>query len=179
MKKDKMFAGLKNLFEKIKSDKKAIVIIAIGALVMFSVLIIDFPDKSNEKIETAYTEDYEHELEDKLCKLISNIDKAGKVKVMLTFESTKESVYAYDRDESIENKSGENSGKKIKNEYIIVKRDGDEGGLQIKDVYPKVKGAAIVCEGADDPIIKGQIISVVSALFDIKSTNISVAKMAD
>lgn len=179
MKKEKIITDIKKFFERIKSDRKALIIILLGAVIMLSVLMIDFPDKSKNKTEASLAQSYEQELEDKLCRLISNIDKAGDVKVMITFESSKESVYAFDSDESVESKGGESSGKKVKNEYIIVKKDGDEGGLQIKDVYPKVKGAAIVCEGADDPIIKGQIISVVSALFDINSTNISVAKMAD
>lgn len=179
MKIDELKLKLKNVVIKLKSDKKAVLLVLFGAIIMLAVVLVDFSPDKNDKPICSTDSDYENELEEKLCSLVSNINGAGRVKVMLTFESTGESVFACDSEENVENKGKESGNRKIKNEYIILKNNGDETGLQIKDVYPKVRGAAIVCDGAADPIIKGQIISVVSALFDINSTDISVAEMAD
>ena len=111
-----------------------------------------------------------HEMyEKKLESLISKIEGVGKVSVMITFETGEESVKASDREESFRN--GE---QKIKNDYIIVDGESGETGMKIKSVYPKVKGVAVVCTGGSDYITKERIISVVSALFDISTTNISV-----
>ena len=46
--------------------------------------------------------------------------------------------------------------------------------MKIKSVYPEIKGVAVVCEGASDPVVREQIVSVITALFDISSKNISV-----
>ena len=107
--------------------------------------------------------------EEKLQKLISEIEGAGRVKVMITLEASDENVFAYNRDESYR----ENE-QKFSSDYILIKNDGEETGLKLKTVYPKVKGVAVVCDGAHNPITKEHIISVISALFDISTKNISV-----
>ena len=88
---------------------------------------------------------------------------------MITYESGEESVFASDKEESFRN--GE---QKIKNDYIIVDGEKGETGLKIKSIYPEIKGVAVVCSGASDPVIKERIVSVVSALFDISTKNISI-----
>jgi len=42
---------------------------------------------------------------------------------------------------------------------------------------PKVKGVAVVCEGGDIPSVKQQINEIVTSVFDIPSTKVSIAKM--
>ena len=97
---------------------------------------------------------------------------------MITYDTSDENVYAKDMDEEFENKENAPVEQRIKSEYIIINGSDGEAGLKIKNVYPTVRGVAVVCDGANDPNVKGQIVSVVSALFDINSTRISVAEMA-
>ena len=97
---------------------------------------------------------------------------------MITFDASDENVYAKDTDEEFENNESSPIEQRMKSEYIIIKGSDGEEGLKIKNVYPTVRGVAVVCDGANDPNVKGQIVSVVSALFDINSTRISVAEMA-
>ena len=178
MNREKLRGNTKKTFEKLKSDKKALFIIAVGLLVMVLVLTVDF--RPNEKGEVSSgTADFEKELEEELCGILSQIKNAGRVRVMITFESSKEKVFAFDTDENVESRESLSNTRKTKNQYIIVDNGDSETGLELKDIYPRVRGVAVVCDGAENPVIKEQIVSVVSALFDIKSTNISVAEMAD
>ncbi len=157
------------LTDKIMKDKKALLIVALAIIGM---LLILFSGGSKTETEISRGEpesEFSKDCEEKLQRLISKIEGVGKVSVMITYESGEENIFASDKEESFRN--GE---QKIKNDYIIVDGDNGETGLKIKSVYPEIKGVAVVCSGASDPIIKERIISVVSALFDISTKNISV-----
>lgn len=160
---------LSALTEKIMKDKKALFIVALAIagmlLILFSDDSKDIKELSVSETSSEFTENYEEELQ----KLISKIEGAGRVSVMITYESGEESVFASDKEESFRN--GE---QKIKNDYIIVDGEKGETGLKIKSIYPEIKGVAVVCSGASDPVIKERIVSVVSALFDISTKNISI-----
>ena len=116
----------------------------------------------------------ETELSDRLEKLLEAIDGAGKVKVMITFNTYSETVYAENSEENI----GADGETDTSDEYIIIDGEDGETGLRLKIISPEIKGVAVICQGGNNPVIKEQIISVVSALFDISSNKISVAVMA-
>lgn len=157
------------LVHRIKTDKKAMFIVASALIGMLLILFSGDSKTGAENIEVEYKTEFTKECEEKLQKLISKIEGVGKVSVMITYESGEENVFASDKEESFRN--GE---QKIRNDYIIVDGDKGESGLKIKSVYPEVKGVAVVCSGASDPVVKERIISVVSALFNISTKNISV-----
>ena len=139
--------------KKIKEDKRVLIIIAVGVLGMALIFLSELKPASK------------------------GIEGAGRAEVMLTFDSSKEEVFAKDTDEDVEKREKE-TAQKTKNKYIIVENDKGENGLITKSVYPRVCGVAIVCDGADDSVIKQRIVETVSALFDINSTNISVVRKA-
>ena len=169
---------LERLFEKLKSDKKAVLIVAMGVLGMLLVLFSgsdDGTDSTRTEQETAINIYSETELASSVEKLISTIDGAGKTKVMITYECYEETVYIYDKDEETQN-DGRND---ISNEYIIIDAGDKEDGLKSKILAPKIRGVAIVCEGGNNPKTKEMIITSISALLDISSNKISVAPMAN
>ena len=153
---------------KLKKDKKTALIIFTAILGMLLILFSGTPAEKTEKASESKTEEM-IEWEEKLQKLLSSVEGAGRVRVMITYETSDEEVFAYNKDESFR----ENE-EKFSSDYILVENNGSETGLKLKTVYPEVKGVAVVCDGADDPVTKEQIISVISALFDISTKNISV-----
>lgn len=168
------------LIQKFKSDKKLLIIVAVGVIGMALIFLSEIkPTQKQQLLESKTSEavSYEETVERKLKKIVESIDGAGTAEVMIVFSSSKESVFAKDTDEDVENGETGDS-KKTKNKYIIVENDGDENGLLTKAVYPAVNGVAIVCDGAGDSVIKQRIIETVSALFDINSKNISVVRKA-
>ena len=165
---------LKNLFEKIKNDKKALIVIAIGLVGMLLILLSDTSetDDITESISTDFISEYQ--LASEVEKLIESIDGAGRCKVMITYNSYEETIYALDKDENYASQ-GETE---YSEEYVILDKGDNEDGLKLKVISPEIKGVAVVCQGGNNPVIKEQIISSLSALFDISSNKISVAVMA-
>lgn len=168
---------LKQFFQKLKTDKKTMLILLVGLIGMIMVLFSgDGSDKnSNKEIKESCTIiSSEYELAKEIEKLIENIDGAGKCKAMITYNSYEETVYAQNENKDI-NTDGE---ERYTGEYIILDSGNSESGLVLKIISPEIKGVAIVCQGGDNPIIKEQIISAISALFNISSNRISIAVMA-
>ena len=93
---------LKEYLEKLKFDKKKI-IIAIGfigiALILLSEVVPQESSKSqNTDAQTDYSE-YVSSLEEKTADLISSIDGVGRCKVMITLEQSDENIFAKNTDE--------------------------------------------------------------------------------
>lgn len=166
------------MLKKLKKDKKALLTVAVGVLGMLLVLLSELPFAGQTKPQNDTSTEGEYcteELERKTEELISQIEGAGKVSVMLTYEATSETVWAKDTDSKKEG----NENDDIQEKYIIIDTDQGETGLEIKVIYPKIRGVAVVCSGGDDPVVNSRIKSLVSALFDIGSNRISIARRAE
>ncbi|MCL1902924.1 MAG: hypothetical protein FWF94_00715 [Oscillospiraceae bacterium] len=88
--------------------------------------------------------DYETQLERELKRTLSAIDGIGELTIMVTLDSLSETVYA-------------------------------ERGASVKTVItPKVRGVAVICDGGGDIIVKQKIVELVSRVFGIATTRISV-----
>ena len=179
---------LKGLFgrisEKTKLDKGILlaVVLLLGGLV-FLIASEIFPDEKtvSAQPETTMSEyhsdEYAKQLEERLVSIISSIYGAGKTQVMVTLESGSEDVYLHNYD------YGENSGSDGKNsferkdEYVIVDGSSGEEGIIVRRAEPKIRGVAVVCEGGGNETVRQQITETVTALLDISSARVSVAKM--
>lgn len=115
----------------------------------------------------------EADFENKLADLLSNIDGAGEVRVILTKLHGEETLYQMNDDIS------ESSDSKTHRSDTVTVTDAErnETGL-IRQVTPATyKGAIILCQGADSPSVKYEIINAVSKLIGIGTNCISVLKM--
>ena len=157
------------ILTKLKNDRKSLGIICAAVFGMLLIMLSGNTEEKTAQINEGVTAFSEENYEEKLQKLLSEIEGAGKVRVMITYDSSDEEVFAFNKDEDYKNEEGRYS-----NDFVIIDSEKGETGLKLKTVYPKIKGVAVVCDGASDPVIKGQIISVISALFDISTNNISV-----
>ncbi len=167
---------IKNLLKK---DKKLLVIFVLAVIGIIFLLISEIiPDEEkSEDIKEFYTsEKYAQTVEEKLSSLISSIEGAGKTEVMVTLDTSEENVYAKQVKSDKENNDNKNSAK-YEYEYIIIKSDSSgEEGMLLKVIEPDIRGVAIVCDGGDNPTVRENIISAVSAVLDIKTNNISICK---
>ena len=109
-------------------------------------------------------------VEEALSEILSKVQGAGKVRVMLTVASGEETTYQCNSSIS------ENGNEKI-DTVIISDSDRTEQGL-IKQVNPPVYlGAIVVCQGADSPAVRLNLIEAVSAVTGLRTDKISVLKM--
>ncbi len=163
-------------FNKLKKDKKTLFIIAVGFL---GILLIVFSGDSANESQYLNSDNKEYTYYDvegvknELTELIESINGAGTARVMITYKSLEETVFATDTEEITQDDETKN-----KKEYVIVKKESDEWGIPLKIICPEVKGVAVICEGGDNQIVKEKIYSLVCALFSISSNSVSVASMA-
>lgn len=121
--------------------------------------------------------EYTEYTEKRLEKLLSGIEGAGEVDVMISLESCYENVYLK---ETVQNEKKNDSLSEItsEEEYITVKKGAStEEGLIVKVYEPKVRGVAVVAEGADSAAVKKAITDAVCAVFSISSARVSVESM--
>ena len=93
---------------------------------------------------------------------------------MITFEGTSESIYANNIYE--QNDEGR---VKTENEPLILDKGNIEDGLLLKEIYPRVTGVAVVCEGGSNPTVKNEVTLMLKALYGISSNSISISEMKD
>lgn len=149
--------------------------IYIGIAALCVVLLISMRSPSEEKnaeadikpvseAEPVSETGYERELEIKLTDIISKIQGAGEVTVMVTSEGSEEKIYAEDRMES---------DGKDETETVII---GTKEALLKQTKRPEVKGVLVVCGGGDKPQVVEKIVNAVSTVLDIPSGKVYVTK---
>lgn len=169
--KDALTLILKNDSKKVK------VIVAIG-LVGIILIALSSLFQSNDKTKEVSDDssvdysNYSKETEQKLTDIISSISGVGECKVMITFETGSENVYATDS----EQKNDENSTDS-KDEYVLYNSSNGEKALLIKEKYPTVKGVSVVCDGGDNVEVREEVINTVTSLFNISTNRVSVSKI--
>ncbi|GMB10542.1 MAG: stage III sporulation protein AG [Candidatus Improbicoccus devescovinae] len=129
--------------------------------------------------------DYEKKMKYDLENIISNISGVGNTKVFITFENTKEIIYATEGKQNNEKIFDESNGsvkrKKTgdkQKKYITTKdSDGNEHPVILTEILPKIKGVVIVCEGGGDPNIRNEITETIASVFNIMPVHIHVAQL--
>lgn len=168
---------LSELTEKLKElPKKEYfpkVLIAAGLAAMVLIMLSGMQDKEetpsasevNADFLTADT--YTIQTEDKLEKILAEIDGVGKARVLVNVSSTEEYIYAEEIKQSAD---------RTENSYVLM-GNGENRALVKKVENPPVSGIIIVCEGGDDPKICEKIYKAVSTVLNIPTNRIYVAEM--
>lgn len=140
--------------------------------------------ENTEKIDSA--EEYERYMENKLEQAISAMEGAGKVKVMITVNTSRELVVAKDtsvtQQSTAENDSegGSRTVEESDNgEATIYKKesDGSSSPYVVKMLQPVIGGVVVITQGGDRPEVNKNITEAIVALFDIEPNKIKVVKM--
>ncbi|MBR7123177.1 MAG: hypothetical protein IKC95_06970 [Oscillospiraceae bacterium] len=153
----------------LKKYKYVIIILTIGLVLML------MPDTkaTSTNIQDYSSKAAEPSLEERLEKILSNVSGAGNVKVMLTIAEGEETFY-----QTNEDATSNNDAESFKtNTVTITDAQRNETGL-IKQVNPAIyKGAIIVCQGGDNPVVQLAIVDAVSKITGLGANQISVLKM--
>lgn len=175
---------MKEILKRIKLSempKKNIVLIGLAVGAVLLLLLTEISGGAEENVSSentaAYASEYTKDIEKRLEGILSEIDGAGEVEVMVTLESCYENVYA--KGYSTKSQSGDTEAQEeITEEYIIVKQgSNNEECLVVKVYEPEVKGVAIVAQGADKLSVKTAITETVCAVLNVSSAKVSVEKM--
>ena len=164
------------------SPRLLAVVLLLGAGVVM-LIMSEFTSEKNIPVQaestTVHTDarDYARELEERLVSIISVIDGAGETKVMVTLESGSEEVYLSNFDYGENSDSNGKNSYERKDEFVIIDGSSGQEGIVVRTAEPKVRGVAVVCRGAGSDSVCAEIVEAVTALLDISSARVSVAKM--
>lgn len=163
-------------------------------------LIIVFPMETEEKEEKSNAggsvnygiqeketdeKDYVEQLEERLSELLACVEHVGKVRVMITVESTTEKQVLQDgsreKEQTTETDSAGGSRNSIseRSEGTTVFYDIDGTGTPyiLREDYPEIAGVVVIAEGSGIGTVDLDILNAVQVLFDVPAHKIKIMKM--
>ena len=142
----------KRLHTMAQSGKLRKIIIIAGALGIALIMLPGFFSSGNTKSdndESFSVSSYSSNIQRELESLISDIQGAGKTRVLLTMENSAEYVYL------------------------------ENGTTKTKAIEPRVRGVLVICEGGDDPVAVGRITEAVTKALDISAAKVCISKLSE
>lgn len=175
-----------------KGKSQLLIILLVGVLlIVIAMPVKKTSDKSNDssrQVLQTDTEDaaYEQELERRLETALAQAEGVGKVKVMVTLQSSSEKVIEKDTENTGQNidESDKSGGTRNTKENSVKeatvydsKSQGEQTPYVRKEISPKVAGVIVVAQGGDNAVVIENITDAVCALFDVDTHKIKVMKM--
>ena len=108
-------------------------------------------------------------------RILSRIEGAGELHLMLTLESDGERTLAEDREETLGG-SPDAPESQSRRETVILSVSGGEEVVVTRRESPVYRGALVVCQGADRAEVKLAVTQAVAALTGLGADRITVVK---
>ena len=106
--------------------------------------------------------------EEKLADTLSQVQGAGKTRVVLSLDSGSRTVLAQD----VERQEGGGTSTVV----TVGRGSGSQEVVPLQTVAPSFRGALVVCPGGGDPQVRLRLVEAVSALTGLGSDRISVCQ---
>lgn len=171
-------------FEKLLTKKNLKIVLLIILGVVAIVLFFGFnSNKANSTSNTVSstnsyisTMDYCQIIENKLIEVLSKVDGAGAVSVMVTVDGSPELIYANEQDKTTSSNSSGTTSSSTYSSPIIIDANGSSSALVMTEVLPAVKGVIVVSSGAGNVATRLNLLNAVSTLLDISIEQVTVLK---
>lgn len=112
-------------------------------------------------------------LEQRLEAILSGIEGAGQVRVLLTEKAGRETLYQTDSRSQTDQDGSDRSDDTV----LVEDADRVETGLVRQVLEPEYRGAVILCQGADSASVRLAVVEAVSCVTGLGADQISVLKM--
>ena len=158
-----------NCMDHIKRYRYFLLVIIAG------ILLLRIPDNSPEQKSSDQEESHPsaYSLEDSMARILSRMDGAGRVEVLLTEARGEEILFQEDTVHTY----GEHNRDSKTDTVLISGSDRTESGLIRQRNPPVYQGALVLCQGADRPGIRLAIVEAVADLTGLTSDKITVLTM--
>ena len=150
---------LKRIGTAIGRFKYPALVLLIGAALLL------WPSKKEAPVAPAEPEP-QCTLEAQLSALLSRVEGAGQVEVLLTKQSGDENIYQTDTTQ------GEGTS-------TVTTVMGGEAPVLRQTLYGKYQGALVVCQGADSAAVRLNLVNAVAGLTGLSTDCITVIKMQE
>ena len=199
------FERLKNMFKSEDGNEKKKIenLVFCLILLIITIIAINFiwngnkndnkQDNSNMKLvnmENSISEDMnnnvdEYNLQSSLKNILGKIKGAGQVEVLISYTQTSELIPLYNETskESVTEETDSEGGvrtieqKDNNKEVVYTDKSGDKQPITQKVIMPRVEGAVILAEGANNAEVKNNIIQAVEAVTGLSSHKIQVFQL--
>ncbi len=116
------------------------------------------------------------QLEARLSTLLSQMEGAGRVEVILQYSAGPRKVYQTDSSQEV---STDAEGKRtVAQMETVISSGGDaDGPVTVQTIEPSFRGAVIAAEGAGDAAVKLDLVNAVSSLTGLGADDITVIKL--
>lgn len=155
----------------IQKYKWGVIVLCVGIVLMLLPEGRDTPEISQPVSEETVRR--QENLQEELAELLSYLDGAGKVQVLLTESTGRQTVYQTDQTRNTSQDAEDMRSETV----ILTQADRSEGGLVKRVDPPQYLGAIVLCQGADNASVKLAIVDAVSTVTGLRSDKISVWKM--
>lgn len=137
---------------------------------------------SNDVLQEPETASYKDDLKSELINILKKINGVGEVDVLITYTETSKLVPVYNENSSESKTSEEDTegGTRVIESYDSSKEvvtDESSEPITERIIMPKIEGAIVICEGANDINVKNNVISAVEAATGLKVHKIQVFEM--
>lgn len=149
---------------KFKFDKQKLGVIVLATIGIVLILFSSRDSISGDTTDTdikKYTDVgfYTGYLEERISELCRNIAGIQEASVFLTLDCSSEYVYANEK----------------ASDYLILSDKDGEQAVMLCEIYPQVRGVAVVCTGGDLPRIRETVTELLAASLGLPSNKIKVA----
>lgn len=142
-------------------------------VVLIGVGLMLIPGRSEKKVEQTVSDQTTQKsitLAEELEQLLSQVDGAGKVKVLLAQDAGEEILYQTDN-----STNGTESNRQ--DTVIVTDENRAQSGLVSQILSPVYRGAVVLCQGAERAEVRLAIVEAVSKITGLDSSRISVLRM--
>ena len=165
---------IKNIYKDISTKfqkYKYVGIVVVVGIVLMLLPNLSFEEKKSDVLPDTIEQTIS--LQQELEQILSQISGAGRVRIMLNEQVGEERIYQYNEDITVSD-----SVTSTKNSIVTVAdADRNENGLIKKINSPIYRGAIVLCQGADNPVVKLAVSEAVSKITGLGLDKIIVLKM--
>ncbi len=182
---------MEKLLDKFADKKKVENLIVFLVLLVILIIALNsiYSDDESQAVEgdkvnilTSKAENYKTEFEIRLENILSMINGAGEVKVMVSYENEVKKIPMVDTKNITtitsekDSEGGERKTEETNVEELIIYESNGNLKTPVIQEYtiPKILGVIVVAEGAGDMVVKEKIINAVISVTDVASHKIQV-----
>ncbi len=140
-------------------DRTVLTVILLAAVGITLLLFSGFGSEKEAEESFSDVGFYTEYLEERIACLCTSVEGIEKAAVFLTLDCSSEYIYSEEGASDF---------------LILTGSDGEEAVL-LQEIYPKVRGVAVVCTGGDLPRIRETLTELLSAALDLPTHRIKIA----
>lgn len=177
MKGKKLPERLQKAVQRLLKHRYALLVLLIGVALLMLPTGRSTEKKTEVAAEPEAAPSSGDSVEARLGELLSQVEGAGKVRVMLTVSAGEETVYQTDQTTE-QRQSGDETEKTVSVTTVLVSSSSsEEAPVPVKVLSPVYQGAVVVAEGGGTPSVRLDLVRAVSSLTGLGADRITVVKM--